>query len=262
MKTATKPVQNELLVQQSVPGETIVQPDPTSSLMRIIDRAANDPAFDVAKLEQLLAVQERWEANEARKAYVVAMARFKANPPVILKNKQVGFSTSKGLTEYKHATLDHVCDVVIASLSECGFSHRWENEQANGTIRVTCVLTHILGHSERTSLEASPDDSGGKNKIQAIGSAITYLERYTLLGATGLAAKGTDDDGRTADPFITPEELKQLHATLAEAGRDVDAFMRLHEVESLSEIPQSKFKEFMQSVQLMKATAKKKEATK
>src|SRR3990167_9321834 len=38
---------------------------------------------DLEQLEKLLALQERWEANEARKAYHKAMAEFKANPPQI-----------------------------------------------------------------------------------------------------------------------------------------------------------------------------------
>ena len=32
-------------------------------------------------------------------------------------------------------------------------------------IAVTCVLTHEMGHSEETTLEALPDTSGSKNSI-------------------------------------------------------------------------------------------------
>ncbi len=44
---------------------------------------------DLEKLEKLLSLQERYEANEAKKAYHVAMATFKANPPKIDKDKKV-----------------------------------------------------------------------------------------------------------------------------------------------------------------------------
>src|SRR3990172_3178827 len=97
----------------------------SSTLMRIIDRAATDPAFDVAKLEQLLAVKERWEAQEARKAFVTALTAFKANPPTLTKNKHVKFGT----TEYDHATLDKVTEIIGKALSAHGLSHRWEVEQ-------------------------------------------------------------------------------------------------------------------------------------
>ena len=46
--------------------------------------------------------------------------------------------------------------------------------------------------------EAPLDTSGGKNNIQAMGSAVSYLERYTLLAITGLSTKEMDDDGRGA----------------------------------------------------------------
>lgn len=151
---------------------------------------------DLAQLEKLMELQERWEANEARKAFVSAMTSFKANPPNIDKNKQVRFETSKGITEYRHATLDHVCDAVGDALSKVDITHHWETEQAEGgMVRVTCVLTHKMGHAQRTTLSAGLDQSGGKNNIQALGSVVSYLQRYTLKAAVGLAESNADDDG-------------------------------------------------------------------
>jgi hypothetical protein len=155
-------------------------------------RIAVSQDADIDKLKQLMDLQERWEANEARKAFVSAMNEFKKNPPAITKNKDVAF----GNTKYSHATLDHVCDAVTKGLSEHGISHRWRVDQSTEWITVTCVLTHALGHSEETALKGIADTSGSKNSIQAIGSTVTYLQRYTLLSATGLAAGGTDNDGR------------------------------------------------------------------
>jgi hypothetical protein len=123
------------------------------------------------------------------------MADFKANPPNILKSKKVNIPNG---AKFAHATLADVCDGVCASLGEHGLSHKWETTQGDGLITVACIITHRMGHSERTTLTASPDDSGKKNSIQQIASTVTYLERYTLMAATGLAAKDQDDDGRGA----------------------------------------------------------------
>ncbi len=79
-----------------------------------------------------------------------------------------------------------------AGLAAHGFSHRWDTKQADGRIEVSCILTHNLGHSESTTLEASPDSSGKKNAIQQVASTVTYLQRYTLLAACGLATKDMD----------------------------------------------------------------------
>ena len=49
---------------------------------------------------------------------------------------------------------------------------RWNVEQTKeGRIAVTCILMHVLGHSESVRMESAADQSGGKNNIQAIGSA-------------------------------------------------------------------------------------------
>ena len=168
-----------------------VSPNPLAMVADAVQKGT-DPAV----IKALMDLAERYEANEARKAYVTALNEFKRNPPEIFKTKSVSFG--QGKTSYKHATLDQVSGVIGAALSKVGISHRWETEQLEGgTIRVTCVLTHLQGHSERTPLQASPDTSGSKNSIQAVGSTVTYLQRYTLLSATGMAVNdGTDDDGR------------------------------------------------------------------
>lgn len=178
---------------------------------------------DLDKLTRLMDLQERWERNEAKKAFVSAMNAFKASPPTIGKNKTVSYESSKGNVEYKHATLDHVCDVVIAALSKHGITHRWKVEQDAQWIKVTCVLTHELGHSEETTLVGAPDSSGTKNSIQAIGSTVTYLQRYTLMAATGLAAANGDDDGRSASKM---QDLGERLEWLANAS-SMDELSRL-----------------------------------
>lgn len=169
-----------------------VAPTPMDLLQLAMSQGA-----DLDKLSKLMNLQERWQATEARKAFVVAMNEFKKAPPTIVKNKHVSFQTAKGRTEYDYAPLSDVCAAVIIGLSKQGISHHWTVEQPrDGWIKVTCILTHESGHSEQTSLMGQADPSGGKNDIQALGSAVTYLQRYTLLSATGLAAGDMDTDGR------------------------------------------------------------------
>jgi hypothetical protein len=147
------------------------------------------------QLERLMALKERHEANEARKAYTSAITAFKKNPPTIIKDKKVAFSG----TEYNHATLGNVVRQIIAGLAEHDISHSWSTQQLEGgQVAVTCTLTHAMGHSESVTLQSSKDDSGKKNNIQALGSAITYLQRYTLLSITGLATEEQDDDGESS----------------------------------------------------------------
>lgn len=234
-------MEGELLVNavverhEPLPLERAPVVTPMQMLQVAMERGA-----DLDKMQQLMDLQERWEANEARKAFVAAMAEFKANPPEILKTKHVAF----GNTKYDHATLAGVCGAAIKGLATHGISHRWDVEQAD-KIKVTCVLTHRKGHSESVSMTAAADTSGQKNAIQAIGSAITYLQRYTLLSATGLAARDmTDDDGLGADAptTITEQQVADLTALADEVGAAMPQFLKYLKVERLSDLQASKYR--------------------
>lgn len=210
-----------------------VQTD-SQSMMRLIEAAMAKPDFDVDKLERLMLVKDRLQAQEAKNAFVVAMAEFKRNPPEIFKDKQVTFTTTKGTTSYKHATIGNVVEKIVAGLADHGFSHRWiPNRLPAGMISVTCVITHKLGHSEETTLEAGMDDSGGKNNIQAMISTKTYLERHSLLGATGLATMDQeDDDGRSGGSAGKSETSAPTVALPAITGKNFDkAIMRMRRKE-------------------------------
>lgn len=215
---------------------------PAITPMQMI-QIALDRGADLDMMSKLMDLQDRWEANEARKAYVSALSAFKADPPTIIKNKHVGFDTRSGdTTQYKHATLDQVCNAVAPALSANGLSHRWSIEQGDGMIRVTCVLTHVLGHSEKVTLSAGADQSGKKNPIQAIASTVTYLQRYTLLAATGLAAADQDNDGAGGGiEMISAEQKDELIAFMKETGADVRKFLDYLDVPTLDELPAARF---------------------
>ena len=185
----------------------VSMPTPADMLMAAVQGGA-----DIEKLERLMALQERWEAAQAKKDFVAAMAEFKMNAPEIIKDKQVGYKTKDGdFVGYTHATLGNICDVVTGALAKHGISHRWDTKQpGNGLIIVLCILTHKAGHSESTMLEAAPDNSGKKNAIQQVASTVSYLQRYTLLTACGLSTvdKANDDDGVNSEPE-QPKEVKK-----------------------------------------------------
>jgi len=168
--------------------------DPQAWVAQALEQKA-DPAV----LEKLLALQERWEAGQARNAFNVAMASFKAEcPPTLPKNKHVYFKNKAGVvTDYWHTTLDKVVEVVQPILARYGLSHSWRTARQGREVEVTCRVSHVAGHFEETALAGEPDTSGGKNPVQTIGSTTTYLQRYTLLSLLGLSTfEEEDTDGR------------------------------------------------------------------
>lgn len=215
----------------------------TMTPAKLLEIAVSKDA-DLDKLKELMDLQERWEANEARKAYVQAMNDFKAEPPEIFKDTHVEYTTTKGTTIYDHANLANVVDAIGASLAKHSLSHRWNVEQPDGgQIKVICIITHSMGHSESVPMQSGADQSGGKNNIQAIGSTITYLERYTLLAATGMATRENNDDGSGSEPpaLISEDQLQEIVELIAAKGADKEGFLKFLKLDSLDKLPASSF---------------------
>lgn len=202
------------------PTAMVASTSPASLMLAAVAGGA-----DPATIREMLALQREWEAGEARKAFNEALAAFKGEEIVIRKRKRVHFTAknSGATTDYKHAELSDCTEAIGPALARHGLAYTWNVEQpAANVVRVTCKLTHRLGHSESITMEAAPDDSGNKNKIQMIGSTATYLQRYTLLAITGCATKGQDNDGRGSagrnEPpqgVDEPETAEQKAARLA-----------------------------------------------
>lgn len=179
----------------------VVEPTPASLLQKAIEQN-----LDLEKLEKLLELQRRWDEMRARQEYTKAMAAFKQNQPSILKDKKVDFKTKSGdRIRYNHASLGNITKITATELGKHGLSAAWKTEQGKEGITVTCVITHSNGHFESTSLTATPDQTGKKNDIQAVGSTITYLQRYTLLAILGLATADQDNDGRLNTSHPPPD---------------------------------------------------------
>lgn len=170
---------------------------PADPMVSMIERIALDPNADLDKLERMLAMKERMDAQNAKVAFAHALSAARAEMPPIVKDATVDFTSQKGRTHYKHETLAGIAKTIDPILSQNGLSYRFRTNQADGRVVVTCIVSHRDGYSEETSLSGSPDQSGNKNNFQAVGSAVTYLQRYTLKAALGLSAE-IDDDGQGA----------------------------------------------------------------
>jgi hypothetical protein len=206
---------------------------PVDLIQQAIEKGSN-----LEQIEKLMQLQERWEANEAKKAYFEAMAAFKASPPEINKDRTVKYKDVK----YNHASLYNVTEKINTELSKHGLSASWKVQQ-NGIISVTCKIVHIRGYGEETTISAASDTSGSKNAIQAVGSTITYLQRYSLLSLTGLAT--FDDDGAASGgiaELINADEINQIEDLLVKSQTDIDKFVAWLKVDSLAALPKSEFR--------------------
>jgi hypothetical protein len=200
---------------------------------------------DAAMIEKFMDLNDRWEKAQARKAFDSAMADAKAEIKPILKNRRVDFANKNGggRTQYAYEDLAAIADHVDPILARHGLSYRHKPRQEGNTLHVTCILSHRDGHFEETTLFAPYDNSGNKNPAQAIASAGTFLQRYTLKMALGLAAS-TDDDGRASGdpsgeeepPLITAEQVRELEQLIKTHGVDRVRFLRYIKLETLEQV--------------------------
>jgi len=186
------------VVQQPTPEYRAPALTTPSDLLRI----AVESGADLDKLERLMALQERYDATQAKKAYDQAFAAFKAEAVVLLRSKKV---TNGPLAGKGYAELSTVVEAVTPALSKHGLSSSWcLTKDDKDWLEVTCYLRHVGGHEESVSMGGPPDAGGAKNAIQARASTKSYLERYTLKAITGLAEKDDDTDGS-----VEPEKKKE-----------------------------------------------------
>jgi len=217
------------------PGAVVRAPaiTPMSMLQMAVEQGA-----DLDKMQQLMELQERWEKNEAQKAYVTAMSAFRADCPTIDKTRKSHNNKYAGLAE----TIEQIRII----LSNHGLSHSWKVNQEGQDISVTTCITHRQGHRECTSITAPPDKSGSKNNIQAIASTISYLERYGLFAMLGLASKEMDDDGGAAGDrdieWITVEQAADLQSLADEVGANVGLFLKYMKAQNIERIQSCDYK--------------------
>ena len=178
-------------VTRDVDLPVVAQPSPMSMLQIAVQRGAS-----IDELTKLMDLQERFEKNEAMKAFNSAFAAFKSEAIVLIRNVEVKDGPLKGK---KYADKFATVDAVTAHLSTHGLSSSWRiTRDEKDWIEITCVLRHVQGHSESTSMGGGPDIGPGRNAIQARSSTISYLEKLTLKAICGIAERGDDDDGQGA----------------------------------------------------------------
>lgn len=220
----------------------------SAAILSVIERMAMNADIDPDRIERFIALKERIDATNAKKAFDAAVAQAKATIPPAEKN-------ATGHNNKRYADFFAYAKVVDPIISALGLSYRFRTTQTD-RITVTCVLTHDGGHSEENSLSGPADASGSKNAIQAIGSTLTYLQRYTLVQALGLAASG-DDDGNAAGAgeLIDAEQVAVIRVLLDETQSDTAKFCQVMKVDGLPSIPASKFKDAVAKLNAKKARA-------
>ena len=179
--------------------------------LTMAQEALHNPEIDADKLDKLLAVQERFQEGEARRAFSRALAKFQANAPII----------EKGDTAHRtsYAALDRIWRTIRPLMGECGLSVTWQSATVDGgMVHLKGCLEHCDGHLRELAYDVPVADVGQANASQKIGSATTYAKRYCLTSALGIYTgtdESKDDDGNAAgSSAITDSQVSVMHAAI------------------------------------------------
>lgn len=195
-----------LIVQEEQPLAT-----EASQPMKLIELAISQN-FDLDKFERLFELQERWEKNQAKRAFDQAFSNFQSELPTVPKSKTASFQTKNGWMEYNYASIDDVVKALTPVLPQHGLSYRFEQAMSNNVIYIICILTHADGHSVSCKMQGFPDQSGNKNLLQQMASTVSYLKKYTLSNVTGLACVDDDNDGNYQQFDASQHQTQEIPA--------------------------------------------------
>ena len=220
---------------------------PSPTPLQIVQTALQSGNVDMYR--EAVALFKEMDGMAARKAFDNAMADAKAEIKPVVRN-------ATGHNAKKYADFAAIARAVDPVISKHGLSYRFRTVQGD-KIAVTCILSHRDGHFEESTLTGPADATGSKNAIQAIGSTLTYLQRYSLVQALGLAASD-DDDGHSSDEpgAITLEQVEELVALADEVGADKEALCKYFRVEGIAEISTKDFPRAVAALNKKKGAAK------
>lgn len=172
------------------PAEQAVQNSPMNLLALAIKQGI--------PLGELVAMNEKWEAKQAKKAFDEAMAAFQTDCPTIYKTTPGG-TTKSGTVAYKFASFEDILAQVKPLLQKHGFSFQLgtDVESKDGWVIARCKVTHAQGHCDTTEAKFP---LGTKTDImsqtQVYAAALTFASRRVFQNCFGIVCASEDMDGR------------------------------------------------------------------
>lgn len=204
---------------------------------------AKDEKFDIAKMEKLMDFQERWEARQAKQAYVKAMVEVHKKMPTVRK------SLDNDQTRSNYASLDEIIVKAKEVYTEEGFSitfYEGETSKENH-IRICADVFHSIGHKEDYYYDVPLDGVGIKGnanmtKIHAKASSISYGRRYLMCMIWNIPT-GDDDDGNAAgSEFIDENQIKKITDIINAKNITIGPFLKMMKCEEIKTILKRDYK--------------------
>lgn len=187
---------------EATPQAQSYTPAPYSDSAEKLMVQAIDKQVPVETMEKLMAMRRELKAEWAKEEYNKAMAAFQAECPVIEKKKQAKDGTK---VLYKYAPLDDMVAQTQKLIAKHGFSYTFRQQNDGSKVKVSCIVSHVSGHSEESVMETGlATKTGIMSGPQQIAATVTFNTRYAFKNAFGIMTG--DEDVDAAKAVVEPEQ--------------------------------------------------------
>lgn len=217
--------------------------------------AAVNSNTDLDKVERLLEIQIKYEANEARKAFAKAFAKAQSNIGSVVKKK------INNQTKSKYADLSDVIDTAKPEYTAEGFSVIFYEGDTPlpEHVRVYADVLHSLGHKETYHFDVPLDGKGmqgnaNMTKIHGKASSIAYGRRYLMCMIWNIPT--SDNDGNTMSiETITEKQVSTLLDLINSKELKEAPLLKYMEVEKLEDIKATDYMKALNAINIAKKGA-------
>jgi len=228
--------------------------DSSNAIISMIERIAMDPNLPLERLQTMMEMQERYEDRKAKLQFSEALTAAKIEMPQVLTNQY------NSQTKSRYSDLAAIDRGISPVITKHGFTMSFYPEKSSmeNHYGVGCTLSHNGGHDKEYHADIPADNAGIKGTVNktgthAFGSSMSYGRRY--LKTMIFDVSTVDDDGNAAGRGLVVDEgqLKEIRSLIEDANADISLFCNYFGIESLVDLPASKFNDAVTSLNLKKA---------
>ena len=209
------------------------------AILQMLERAARDPSVDIDKMQRLMEMRDKSEAQRNERAFNEAMAAAQA------EMRPVAADANNTQTKSKYASYAALDRVLRPIYTKHGFALSFNTGDGAPAehVRVLCDVTNC-GHTRHYKIDMPADGKGAKGgdvmtKTHATGSAVQYGMRYLLKMIFNVSVGDADDDGNKAGDArekVTSEQVKALNDLMAKANLEPQIIFEHFQVLSLEDL--------------------------
>ena len=206
--------ENEIVKVAPIKTTELVIPDDAPMMTRMAMMIEKGVKIDIDQMSKMQEMSERFEANEARKAFAADFTLAQANIEAAIK------TAVNPQTHSNYAKLDSIIEVSKPVYTEYGFSVIFSEGETDKPehIRICADVLHKDGHEKPYYYDVPMGGTGiqGKvnmTKIHGKATSISYGQRYLLCMIWNIATKDIDGNQptqKTEMPRVKEVEQKAL----------------------------------------------------